>query len=145
MANLIAAHPNTVLIVVNSCGADDYIMWLGESLGLYTAPYHNRDGCRVRQESLSKRCVGGPFGVCANVSLIHGHKNRDKALRFESACTLGLARWRADPHNCSSMPSVFCDVIIQLDPTRFTPLLRRAARTVGCLARQQPPSERSKT
>ena len=132
MANLIAAQRRTVLVVVNSCGSENDIMWLGETLGLYTAPYHNRDGRLVQQESLSKRCVAGGVGiVCANASNLRG-KKRKRVLPFEEECRKGLARWRADPRNCSLMPSVFCDVIIQLDPPRFAAILRRAARTVGC-------------
>jgi len=132
MANLIAAQRRTVLVVVNSCGADDDIMWLGETLGLYTAPYHNRDGRLVRQERLSERCVAGGVGiVCANASNLGG-KKRKQTFHFNEECGKGLARWRTDPRNCSLMPSVFCDVIIQLDPPRFAAILRRAARTVGC-------------
>ena len=132
MANLIAAQRRTVLVVVNSCGADDDIMWLGETLGLYTAPYQNRDGRRVRQERLSERCVAGGIGtVCANTSNLRG-KTLKKVMRFDRECKEGFARWRTDPRNCSLMPSVFCDVTIQLDPSRFAAILRRAARTVGC-------------
>ena len=117
LANLVAAHSDTVLVPVSNCGVFPDIMWMPYAMGMTILAYRNTD---ARLLELA------PRGVYTRPSS-----------RFISArmarCNQSLTYWQInDPANCNLMPDYFCEVRIGFEETRLQALLHHAAALVGC-------------